>query len=35
MPHMAPALLAWNKPHPSHGKGTELADMLSTEVASD
>lgn len=33
MPIVHPTVLAWKHPHPSHGHGTEMADMLSTEVA--
>jgi len=35
MPVVHPKFMEWNHPHPSHGKGTEMADMLSTEIASD
>lgn len=35
MPIVHPNLMTWNSPHPSHGHGTEMADMLSTEVGTD
>ena len=35
MPIVHPNVLAWKEPHPSHGHGNEMADMLSVETATD
>ena len=35
MPIVHPNAIVWNTPHPSHGHGSEMADMLSVETASD
>ena len=35
MPGTIPAPLVLNYPHPSHGHGTEMADLLSTEIGRD
>lgn len=35
MPIVHPGMLVWNTPHPGHGHGNEMADMLSTEVGAD
>lgn len=35
MPIVHPNAIVWNAPHPSHGHGTEMADTLSVETASD
>lgn len=35
MPGTVPAPMVFNHPHPSHGHGTEMADLLSTEIGKD